>query len=128
MNQWSKKRNAERPFVPSAVPGDLVKTVDGQKCSSGLWLNQYPSTAQGCLNAVIADSRCDNLHFSWADRNDNNCLCATPGTDCPTTPAAASSTWKFTPGTETRCEGFASQRVAYIALPSQGPPPHAFGM
>ena len=76
--------------------GMVARIADGKRCDNGLWLWEYPSTAQGCLDLVTVDSRCDNTYFSWADASDHNCWCVTPGTDCQSSLVDHSfvSTWR----------------------------------
>ena len=77
--------------------GQLERISSGKRCTSGKWLNQYPSTAHGCWELVTSNDHCDNTYFSWADSGDHNCWCATPGTDCASDCTAQSvvSTWRY---------------------------------
>uniref|UniRef100_A0A7S4GCD4 EGF-like domain-containing protein n=1 Tax=Eutreptiella gymnastica TaxID=73025 RepID=A0A7S4GCD4_9EUGL len=93
-----RESQSDRISGPRTCPsGVLAKVVEKKKCSSGFWLDRYPSTAQGCLHLVMADSRCDSQYFTWAEYSDKNCQCATPAADCPAgaSTAAGSSIWRF---------------------------------
>ena len=98
---WSKKRPfSPNPAVaPSVLSGGLIRFKQYRRCKDGFWLDQYPSTAQGCLLLVIADSRCDDTYFTWAEYGDKNCFCVSPGDDCPNNlyrwPVPNSASWEF---------------------------------
>ena len=53
-----------------------------KRCAEQHWLNQHPSTAEGCMALVLADPSCSHRFFNYAAHGDKNCGCVERGRTC----------------------------------------------
>jgi len=81
----------------SVVDFVVTQIGDHERCREGHWLNVFPSSALECAYIVSNNPSCDNRYFSWANYNDNNCLCVDVGTDCKNNLASQNvvTTWEI---------------------------------
>ena len=77
---WELKKLFVGVCLVSHLMWEVTRILNDERCTTsdsaeGSWLNEYPDTAEGCAELVLAFDNCDNTYFSWAHDSDRNCWC-----------------------------------------------------